>query len=100
MLSPLVTLLHNKGYRDRLVDSCFEAGGVLDEYRPLMETFEGGALIHWRWSSVASCVDAILRRRKALEKGTLKNLESLGKMVCVPTACFSALSLSVVQLPT
>lgn len=36
-----------------------------------MDHFEGGALIHWRWASVTSCVRALLRRKIALEKGAL-----------------------------
>ena len=50
-------------------ESCFKSDGPLAEYRGLMDRFEGGSLIHWRWSSVTQCVKAILLRKTALEKG-------------------------------
>lgn len=64
-LRPIIATLHLKTYRDKLLDTCYPSP---HEYRRLMETWEGGQLKEWRWSSLTDVLRALLRREKALRE--------------------------------
>lgn len=54
--------LHQPHYRDRLQQKCFEN----TEFKSLFGSWEGGALIMWRWGSLVNVLKALKRRQGPL----------------------------------
>ncbi|CAE7215683.1 unnamed protein product [Symbiodinium sp. CCMP2592] len=67
-LRTMTRLLHEKEYRQRLVDTCFSSGPAA-QFKRVMSYYDGGSFITWRWSSVVTVVRALLKRRGALMAG-------------------------------
>ena len=61
-LRPVLDMLSNPFYRDRLAETCFK-GTV---FHKLMSTWPAGHFIAWRWNSLSECVAALLSRKGAL----------------------------------
>lgn len=67
MIKPIITLLHLKTYRDKLLATCFQDGPGSSHYK-LMASWEGGQLREWRWNSLCDVLKALLKREQPLKE--------------------------------
>ena len=55
--------MYQPHYRDRLCQKLF----TQSEFKTLFESWEGGHLVMWRWSSLVDCLRALKRRQGPLQ---------------------------------